>query len=65
MEQEYLMRFLEVGSFSLNSDDTKLEKLRTTAKDLSAALRTAPFKTVTQSSLVGFDIKVDAVLAAL
>ncbi|WP_371434878.1 GTPase-associated system all-helical protein GASH [Polaromonas sp.] len=46
MEQEYVMRFLEIGAFSLNSDDTKLEKLRNTAKDLSAALRTAPAKTV-------------------
>ena len=46
MEQEFLMRFLEIGAINLNSDDTKLEKLRTTAKDLSAALRKAPFKTV-------------------
>lgn len=46
MAQEFLMRFLEIGAFSLNSDDTKLEKLRTTAKDLSAALRKAPSKTV-------------------
>lgn len=46
MEQEFLMRFLEIGAINLNSDDTKLEKLRTTAKDLSAALRKAPAKTV-------------------
>ena len=45
MEQEFLMRFLEIGAINLNSDDTKLEKLRITAKDLSAALRKAPHKT--------------------
>lgn len=46
MEQEFLMRFLEIGAINLNSDDTKLEKLRTTAKDLSASLRKVPSKTV-------------------
>lgn len=46
MEQEFLMRFLEIGAINLNSDDTKLEKLRSTAKDLSAALGKAPSKTV-------------------
>lgn len=46
MQQEFLMRFLEIGTINLNSDDTKLEKLRMTAKDLSAALRKAPSKAV-------------------
>lgn len=46
MDQEFLMRFLEIGAINLNSDDTKLEKLRTTAKDLSVALRKEPAKTV-------------------
>ena len=46
MEQEFLMRFLEIGAINLNSDDTKLEKLRITSKDLSASLRKAPSKTV-------------------
>ena len=46
MEQEVLMRFLEIGAINLNSDDTKLEKLRATAKDLSLALKKAPSKTV-------------------
>lgn len=46
MQQEFLMRFLEIGAINLNSDDTKLEKLRITAKDLTAALRKAPSKTV-------------------
>ncbi len=45
MDQEYLMSFLEMGAINLNSDDSKLEKLRTAAKDLSAALRKAPAKT--------------------
>lgn len=45
MEQEFLLRFLEIGAFDLKGDDIKLEKLRLTAKDLSAALRKAPAKT--------------------
>ncbi|RMP23047.1 GTPase-associated system all-helical protein GASH [Pseudomonas coronafaciens] len=45
MEQEFLLRFLEVGVIDLKGDDTKLEKLRSTAKDLSATLRKAPSKT--------------------
>lgn len=46
MEQEFLMRFLDIGAINLNSDDTKLEKLRSTVRDLSAALRKAPAKTI-------------------
>ena len=45
MDQEYLMSFLEIGTINLNSDDSKLEKLRATSRDLSAALRKAPAKT--------------------
>lgn len=45
MGQEFLLQFLEVGVIDLGSDDSKLEKLRETAKDLSAALRQAPPKT--------------------
>jgi len=45
MEQEFLLRFLEIGAIDLKGDDTKLDKLRSTAKDLSAALRNAPSKT--------------------
>lgn len=45
MEQEFLLRFLETGTIDLKGDDTKLEKLRATAKDLSAALRKVPSKT--------------------
>lgn len=45
MEQEFLLAFLEIGAINLNGDDTKLEKLRSTAKDLSAALRKTPSKT--------------------
>ncbi len=45
MEQEFLLRFLEIGAVDLKGDDVKLDKLRLTAKDLSAALRKAPSKT--------------------
>lgn len=44
MEQEFLLKFLEIGAIDLKGDDNKLEKLRATAKDLSAALRKAPSK---------------------
>lgn len=46
MEQEFLLKFLEIGAINLNGDDNKLDKLRSTAKDLSATLRKAPSKTV-------------------
>ncbi|CAG2160949.1 hypothetical protein LMG26411_07885 [Cupriavidus numazuensis] len=45
MDQEFLMRFLEIGAIDLNGDDIKLGKLRSTAKDLSATLRKSPSKT--------------------
>ena len=45
MDQEFLLRFLEIGAIDLKGDDTKLGKLRSTAKDLSAALRKTPSKT--------------------
>lgn len=45
MEQEFLLKFLEAGTIDLKGDDAKLDKLRSTAKDLSAALRKAPSKT--------------------
>lgn len=45
MEQEFLMRFLEIGAIDLKGDDTKLEKLRSTAKELSTTLLNAPSKT--------------------
>lgn len=44
MEQEFLMRFLEIGVIDLQGNDTKLNKLRSTAKNLSAALIKAPSK---------------------
>lgn len=46
MSGEYLMRFLEIGAIDLKGDDTRLEKLRATAKDLSAVLKKAPAKTL-------------------
>lgn len=46
MEQEFLLRLLEIGVIDLKGDDTKLEILRSTAKDLSVNLQNAPSKTV-------------------
>ncbi|ELQ11881.1 hypothetical protein A986_21625 [Pseudomonas fluorescens BRIP34879] len=46
MEQEFLLKFLEIGAIDLKGDDTKLEKLRSTAKDLAASVRKAPSKTI-------------------
>ena len=46
MSSEYLMRFLEIGAIDLKGDDTKLEKLRATAKDLSTVLKKTPANTV-------------------
>ncbi|MBK1680408.1 GTPase-associated system all-helical protein GASH [Rhodocyclus tenuis] len=45
MQQEFLLKFLEAGTIDLKGDDTKLEKLRSTAKDLSTLLRRNPAKT--------------------
>jgi hypothetical protein len=45
MEQEFLLKFLEIGAIDLKGDDTKLDKLRSTAKNLAAILRKAPSKT--------------------
>jgi len=45
MAQEYLLEFLNVGVIDLNGDDSKLEKLRDTAKDLAVVLRRNPSKT--------------------
>lgn len=44
--EEFLMRFLDIGAFNLNSDDTKLEKLRAAVRDLAGALQKTPAKTV-------------------
>lgn len=46
MSSEYLMRFLDIGAIDLKGDDSRLEKLRLTAKDLSSVLKKAPAKTV-------------------
>jgi len=43
--EEFLMRFLDIGAFSLNSDDTKLEKLRAAVRDLAGVLKKTPIKT--------------------
>ncbi|GAB7543761.1 GTPase-associated system all-helical protein GASH [Cupriavidus sp. 8B] len=71
MEQEFLLRFLEIGAIDLKGDDTKLEKLRSTAKDLSAALRKAPSKTASftmvaaDPNVAATDPTVDEAMASL
>lgn len=46
MSDEILLQFLEAGIVNVGSDDSKLEKLRTTAKDLAAVLKKVPARTV-------------------
>lgn len=71
MEQGLLLKFLEVGLIDLKGDDTKLDKLRSTAKDLSAALRKAPSKTASftmvaaDPNIAATDPTVDEAMAAL
>lgn len=59
MSEEILLQFLEVGVVNVGSDDSKLEKLRDTAKDLAAALKKAPSQTV-RWTLVAADPEVSA-----
>lgn len=59
MEQEFLLKFLEIGAIDLKGDDTKLEKLRATVKDLSAALGKAPSK-VASFTMVAADPNIAA-----
>ncbi|MFM0082906.1 GTPase-associated system all-helical protein GASH [Paraburkholderia sediminicola] len=71
MEQEFLLRFLEIGAIDLKGDDTRLEKLRSTAKDLSTALRKAPSKIASftmvaaDPNIAATDPTVDEAMAAL
>lgn len=46
MSGEYLMRFLDIGAIDLKGEDSRLEKLRATAKDLAAVLKKVPAKTI-------------------
>ncbi|MDC7698006.1 GTPase-associated system all-helical protein GASH [Vogesella indigofera] len=71
MEQEFLLKFLEIGAIDLNGDDNKLDKLRSTAKDLSATLRKAPSKTASftmvaaDPNIAATDPTVEEAMAAL
>lgn len=71
MDQEFLMRFLEIGAIDLKGDDTKLEKLRSTAKELAATLRKTPARTVSYTmvaadpNIASTDPTVEEVMAAL
>ena len=59
MEQEFLLRFLDIGAIDLKGDDNKLEKLRATAKYLSGILRKVPSKTIS-FTMVAADPSIDA-----
>lgn len=71
MEQEFLLKFLEIGAIDLKGDDTKLDKLRSTAKDLAAILRKAPSKTASftmvaaDPNIAATDPTVEEAMAAL
>lgn len=60
MEQEFLLKFLEIGTIDLKGDDTKLEKLRSTAKDLAASIRKNPSKTISYT-MVAADPNIPAI----
>jgi len=59
MKQEFLLEFLEIGAIDLKGDDSRLERLRSTAKDLSATLRKTPSKTASYT-MVAADPNVPA-----
>ena len=71
MEKEFLLKFLEIGAIDLKGDDAKLDKLRSTAKDLTAALRKAPSKTASftmvaaDPNIVATDPTIEEAMAAL
>lgn len=71
MEQEFLMSFFEIGAIDLKGDDSRLEKLRSTAKNLSAALLKTPSKTAlftmaaADPNIAATDPTVDEVMNAL
>lgn len=71
MEEEFLLKFLEIGAIDLKGDDTKLDKLRSTAKDLAAILRKAPSKTANftmvaaDPNIAATDPTVEEAMAAL
>jgi len=71
MEQEILLKFLEVGAIDLKGDDAKLGKLRSTAKDLSTALRKRPSRTASftmvaaDPHIAATDPTVDEAMASL
>lgn len=54
MAIDVLIRFLSSGLLDVKGDDAKLEKLQTTAADLSAALKKTPLKSAA-FALIAFD----------
>lgn len=71
MEQEFLMRFLEIGAIDLKGDDTKLEKLRSSAKDLAVSIRKTPSKIINYTmvaadpNISGTDPTIEEAMASL
>lgn len=71
MEQEFLLKFLEIGAIDLKGDDAKLDKLRSTAKDLSVVLLRTPSKTASftmvadDPNIAATDPTVEEAMAAL
>lgn len=71
MEEEFLLKFLEIGAIDLKGDDTKLDKLRSTAKDLATILRNSPSKTASftmvaaDPNIAATDPTVEEAMAAL
>jgi hypothetical protein len=59
MSDEILLQFLAAGIVNVGSDDSKLEKLRATAKDLAATLKKTPTRTV-RWTLIAIDPEASA-----
>lgn len=59
MNEDVLLKFLGKGLLDVGGDDGRLEKLKSTVKDLSAELQKAPHKSAA-FSLVAFDPNISA-----
>jgi len=59
MDQEVLLQFLEAGAIDLKGDDSKLDKLRSTAKELATLLKKSPAKTAV-FTMVAADPRIEA-----
>lgn len=59
MDQEVLLQFLEAGAIDLKGDDSKLDKLRSTAKELATLIKKSPAKTAV-FTMVAADPRIEA-----